>query len=69
MRVERNKAVEEAREMRSEAGRMEKERYRVRWGLAIMKHQITEHVCRKENRMLRMEMEEIKLREDRQECI
>ena len=55
--------------MRSEAGRMEKERNRVRWGLAIMKHNITEQVCRKENRILRMEMDEIKLREDRQECI
>jgi hypothetical protein len=30
VRVERNKAVEEAREMMSEAGRLEKERDRVR---------------------------------------
>ena len=43
MRLERNKAVEEAREMRSEAGRMEKERDRVRWGLEIMEHQLIEH--------------------------
>jgi hypothetical protein len=69
VRLERNKAVEEAREMKSEAGRMEKERDRVRWGLEIMEHQIIEYVCRIENKMLRMEMEEIRSREDIQECI
>ena len=69
MRLERNKAVEEAREMRSDNGRMEKERDRVRWGVKIMEHRLIEHVCRIENKMLRMEMEDIRLREDRQECI
>ena len=67
MRLEKNKAVEEAREMKSEAGRIEKERDRVRWGAEITEHQIIEYVCRIENKMLRMELEEIGLREDKKE--
>jgi hypothetical protein len=72
VRLEKNKAVEEAREISSMAGRMEKERDSVRWGLEIMKHQIIENVCRIENKMLNMELDEIQLRKDRhdrQECI
>ena len=67
MRLERNKAVEEAREMKSHNGRMEKERDRVSRGVEITNHQIIEQFCRIESKMLRMELEEIGLREDKQE--
>ena len=67
VRLERNKAIDEAREMRSEAGRMEKERDRVRWMLEVVELFFLFSFFSLENKMLRLEIEEIRCRGERKE--